>query len=234
MLLLAEAGLLQAAVAGADVIQERYVFYLTPLAGIAFFRYAARGWPHRVAHLVLAAGLLLVSLRVPLSGVCDRGYASTARRSSTASTGWAVSSASVGAASAVVAGSGRRALGDRRAGDRGDPALGTPLALGLAMLVTGAASAGAVAFDVTNTGLAKRAFLPDDPSWVDRAHCRARRPAPGLGRHPGSVAPGALLEPLDRSRPAAAGGGLRSTASATQRIDGRRPTASLTAERAGR
>src|SRR6185312_5013106 len=48
--------------------------------------------------------------------------------------------------------------------------LGTPVVLGLALLATGAASAGAVIFDVQNTATVKKAYLPGDPSWVDRAH----------------------------------------------------------------
>jgi hypothetical protein len=54
-------------------------------------------------------------------------------------------------------------LGSRR------PRFGTPVVLALALLATGAASAGAVIFDVQNTGAVRRAFLPVDPSWVDRA-----------------------------------------------------------------
>jgi hypothetical protein len=54
-------------------------------------------------------------------------------------------------------------LGSRR------PRLGTPVVLGLALLATGAASAGAVIFDVQNTAAVRQALLPVDPSWVDRA-----------------------------------------------------------------
>ena len=54
-------------------------------------------------------------------------------------------------------------LGSRR------PRFGTPVVLALALLATGAASAGAVIFDVQNTAAVRRAFLPVDPSWVDRA-----------------------------------------------------------------
>ena len=50
------------------------------------------------------------------------------------------------------------------------PRLGTPLVLGLALLATGAASAGAVALDVQSTGTLRRSSLPADPSWVDRFH----------------------------------------------------------------
>jgi len=53
---------------GGDRIQERYFFYAVPLVGILFGLYASRGWPHRFAHGVLAAGIVLMAARVPLSG----------------------------------------------------------------------------------------------------------------------------------------------------------------------
>ena len=53
---------------GGDRIQERFAFYAVPLVGILFALYASRGWPHRLAHGVLAAGLVLLAARVPLSG----------------------------------------------------------------------------------------------------------------------------------------------------------------------
>ena len=117
-------------------------------------------------HLALAAALVIVSVRVPLSGyaipstvdgspvlyavywltgeVGEPGVAST------------LVAAVVGLLSLVAV------LASRR------PRLGTPVAIGLALLAIGATSAGAVAFDVDNTRLAKKAFLPSDPSWVDR------------------------------------------------------------------
>jgi hypothetical protein len=165
--LLLEAGAVQASLPLGKEIQERYVFYAVPLLGVCFALYAARGWPLRVPHLALAATLVLVSVRLPLSG-----YAIPATVDGSPilySVYWLTTKlGEAGAASAVVAGivgvlSAIAVLGSRR------PRLGTPIALGLALLATGAASAGAVAFDVTNTELAKKAFLPSDPSWVDRA-----------------------------------------------------------------
>ncbi len=169
--LLVEAGVLQASLPLGKEIQERYVFYAVPLIGLCFALYASRGWPLRVPQLALAALLMIVSVRVPLSAYA---IAATVDGSSILYGVYWLSGelGQAGVASSVVAGvvgvlSALAVLGSRR------PRLGTPLALGLAMLVTGAASAGAVAFDVTNTRLAKRAYLPGDPSWVDRA---------GLGR----------------------------------------------------
>lgn len=168
--LLAEAGMLQSSLTKVGEIQERYVFYLVPLAGIAFALYAARGWPLRVPHLVLAAALVLVSVRVPLSGFA---VASTLDASPilygvywlTGELGHASSAAVVVAASVAVL---------TAAGVAGSlrPRLGTPVALALAIFATAAASAGAVAFDVTSTSATKRMYLPADPSFVDRAGLR--------------------------------------------------------------
>src|SRR4029079_15808376 len=46
--------------------------------------------------------------------------------------------------------------------------LGTPIVLGVAMLATGAASAGAIARDVNTTRL-ESSVLPTDRGWVDHA-----------------------------------------------------------------
>jgi hypothetical protein len=165
--LLLEAGLLQASLPLGNEIQERYVFYAVPLIGIWFALYASRGWPLRVPHLALAAALVLVSVRLPLS---TYAVASTVDGSPILyAVYWLVDklgkpgdaaglvAAAVGLMSAIAVVTSRR------------PRLATPLTLGLALLAAGTASAGAIAFDVVNTGLARRAYLPADPSWVDRA-----------------------------------------------------------------
>ena len=173
--LLAEAAVLQtnpsgfqASVAADSGIKERYVFYVVPLAGILFALYARRGWPGKVWHLAAAGALLVVSVRVPLSGFVATLSSSPILygvswltkelgRPSSASTAVA---ATVGLLSVVaVAASGR-------------PRLGTPLALGLALVATATASAGAVAFEVATTTHAKSAYLPADASFVDRAKLR--------------------------------------------------------------
>jgi len=166
--LLIEAGMLQASLPLNQEIQERYVFYVAPLLALSFGLYLARGWPLRLAHLALAAGLVLLSVRLPLSGYA---IAATLDGSSilygvywlTSTLGEAGMAALVVAAAAGVM-SAVAVLGSRR------PRLGTPVALGLALVATGAASAGAVAFDVTSTSMTKKAYLPSDPSWVDHAH----------------------------------------------------------------
>ena len=53
--------LLEAGLAGeVEIAQERYVFYLLPLAAIAFCLYASRGWPARRS-LALISSLLIVA-----------------------------------------------------------------------------------------------------------------------------------------------------------------------------
>jgi hypothetical protein len=165
--LLLEAGVLQASLTLEREIQERYVFYAVPLLAVGFALYAARGWPLRVTHLALAAALIVVSVRLPLSGYAVAStvdgspilfgvYWLTGKlgRPGDAS---ALIAAAVGVMSLVAV------LASRR------PRVGTPVVLALALLALGAASAGAVALDVASTASLKRAYLPRDPSWVDRA-----------------------------------------------------------------
>ena len=171
--LIAEAGLLQANAAGrigvpVSEIKERYVFYVVPLAGICFALYARRGWPARVPHLALAAALVILSVRVPLSGFAIVatinaspilfGVQWLTGRLGGPGNAAGVVAAAVGIMSVVAV------LASRR------PRLGTPLVLGLALLATATASAGAVAFDVENSSNLRKATLPSNPSWVDRAH----------------------------------------------------------------
>ncbi|HEX5467968.1 MAG TPA: hypothetical protein VFW80_02855 [Gaiellaceae bacterium] len=53
---------------GADRIQERYFFYVLPLMALAFGLYARRGFPWWRLQALVFACLLVVSMRVPLSG----------------------------------------------------------------------------------------------------------------------------------------------------------------------
>ena len=162
-----EAGLLQASLDTEHEIQERYVFYAVPLLGICFARYTARGWPMRLHHLALAAALVLVSVRLPLSGYAVLstmngspilfGVYWLSQKLGRPGDASAVVAVAVGLMTVVAVAASRR------------PRFGTPVVLGFALLATGAASAGAVAFDVQNTARVKKAYLPKEPSWVDRA-----------------------------------------------------------------
>jgi hypothetical protein len=165
-------------------IKERYVFYAVPLLGLCFALYASRRWPLRIVHLAIAAGLVLVSVRLPLSG-----YASPTTMNASPilyAVAWlgralgglgdaaTVVAAVVGVMSAIAV------LASKR------PRLATPVVLGLAVLATGAASAGAVALVVDATRSEKRAVLPGDASWVDHARVgravllQSRGGAPGV------------------------------------------------------
>jgi cell shape-determining protein MreD len=174
--LVAEAGILQTSSSGqpglygVNEIKERYLFYLVPLVGICFALYARRGWPLRLPHLLLAAGLVVVSVRVPLSNFAS---ADTLDASPILyGVYWLAhelgreSSASLIVAAAAALLSGLGVAGSRR------PQIGTPLALALALFATAAASAGAVAFDVNSTSAVRRAYLPADPSFVDGSGLR--------------------------------------------------------------
>jgi hypothetical protein len=163
--LLAEAAFYSAA--GVDRIQERYFFYAIPLVGLLFGLYASRGWPHKLVHGLVAAGLVTAAARVPLSGysAADRKtgsptlYAVARLESLLGDAGLAALAAAALVAllslAAVVA----------AARSRRPTAVGLALALGACL----AASAGAAAFSHDNAARARAQLLPADPSWVDDA-----------------------------------------------------------------
>ncbi|HEX7256314.1 MAG TPA: hypothetical protein VF236_10340 [Gaiellaceae bacterium] len=158
---------LEAGVAGkVEHAQERYVFYVIPLAVLAFCAYAARGWPART-HLALLVSLLIAaSAQVPLAGFTaaegksQSPFLLAAFRLEEAA-GSPGSGSLLIAAAAAILGVGLILLSAR-------PAIGTPVVLALALLASTAASAGAVAFDSRNAASVRTAFLPDEPSWIDR------------------------------------------------------------------
>jgi hypothetical protein len=152
---------------GGDRIQERYFFYAVPLVGILFALYASRGWPHRLAHGVLAAGVVLLAARVPLSG-----YAAADRKAgaptlfATARLEQAlgdVATASLVLALGVTVLAGVIVLASRR------PAVATPLALGLALAVCATTYAGAVSFGLANAERVRTDTLGPQPSFVDES-----------------------------------------------------------------
>ena len=53
---------------GSTRYQERYLFALLPLVALAFGLYVKRGWPHRLAVALVSGAMLLLAVRVPLSG----------------------------------------------------------------------------------------------------------------------------------------------------------------------
>jgi hypothetical protein len=150
-----------------DRVQERYFFYAVPLIGIAFALYASRGWPHRLAHGAIAAGLVALAARVPLSGF------SAADGKTNAPTLFAQARleqalGDVGLASLVAAGAVTLLLAALVAGTwrRRSP---TALALGLALAACAATSAGAISYNIANAQRIKGGTLGPQPSFVDRS-----------------------------------------------------------------
>ena len=158
--------LLEAAAYGLEGrLQERYFFYAVPLAGIAFVLYASRGWPHRLAHGVLAAGLVVLAVRVPLSGYSAADFKTgspvlfaTSRLEEALGD---VSLASLAVAVAVTVLAACVVLLARR------PAVGTPATLGLALAVCAATYGGAVSFNLGSADRARESTLGPQPSFVD-------------------------------------------------------------------
>ena len=150
-----------------SLVQERYLFYLLPLAAVAFCLQAVRGWPYARAQALLAAGLLLLSVRVPLSGWATQGsddhspflYAVQRLELAlgTSSAGFVVAGIAAALALAAAAGPWR-------------PRLALPVLLGLALAAGAASLAGATALDRLNSTTLAHRYLPDNRSWVDDAH----------------------------------------------------------------
>ena len=150
---------------GGDRIQERYFFYAVPLVGILFALYASRGWPHRLAHGVLAAGVVLLAARVPLSGYSAAdGKTNAPTLFATARLEQAlgdVATASLVLALGVTLLVAMLVLASRR------PGTATPLALGLALAVSAATYAGAVSYNLANAERTRNDVLGRQPSFVD-------------------------------------------------------------------
>jgi hypothetical protein len=161
--LLLEAGL----VGAVDHAQERYVFYALPLAAIAFCLYASRGWPARTYHALIAVALLAASATVPLAGfsAADGKAHSPLLLAAFRVEEWM---GSPGNGSLVFAAAAGVLLATAVILSKA-PRVGTPIALGLAVVVATTAWGFAVAFDNRNSKAVRAAYLPEEPSWVDRA-----------------------------------------------------------------
>jgi hypothetical protein len=148
--------------------QERYLFALVPLLGIAFGLYVERGLPRKIPVALCSAGLLLVAARIPLSG-----YAA-AHNKDDSPTLWAV----LRLESLVTTGNGSLAVALIAAAFSLLAALVAarklPAAVALAAAVAAccALSAGATSFD-SKTSHLLRGTLPPDLRWVDDAHLGA-------------------------------------------------------------
>jgi hypothetical protein len=168
-ILLAGFLLLEAGLFGAfEQAQERYVFYFLPLVALCFGLYAARGWPWRLYHALVAAGVVTVAAVVPLAG-----YAASDEKAHSALLygvfrieEWL---GTPGNGSIALALAGTVALAvlvvcsvrTRTAAVAG---------ITLAVLFSSGLAAAGIVFDQENARSVRTSFLPDDPSWVDHAH----------------------------------------------------------------
>jgi Dolichyl-phosphate-mannose-protein mannosyltransferase len=150
---------------GSTRFQERYLFTLLPLAGPTFGLYVARGWPRRLAVGAIAAGMVVLSARIPLSGfsAADNKQDSPFLFAVFRLEGiLGVGSGALAVALAAAALSGAAVLVARRR-------WGGAVALGLAVVAAGAASVGAFAFDAQNARNVRASHLPSDLRWIDHA-----------------------------------------------------------------
>jgi hypothetical protein len=167
--LVAGAVLVEAAVYGmrGERVHERYFFYAVPLIGLLFALYARRGWPHRLVHALLAAGLVAATAQVPLSGFSAAEgktnspflFATAYLERSLDDVGLAsllIAAAAATLSAVVVVASARgRAL--------------TAVALGVSLAVATTASVGAVLYGIENARSVRESVLAADPSYVDHA-----------------------------------------------------------------
>lgn len=153
------------AASGGNRVQERYFFYALPLVAIFFVLYARRGWPHRLAHVLIAAGLVTVAARVPLSGfAAAEGKTNSPLLLVTGVVERAVGD--VGLASLLfAAGAALASLVALIVMVRLDARAQVVLALATVACI--AASVVVVVNDHRNTTQVRQIILPGNPSWID-------------------------------------------------------------------
>ena len=160
--------LLEAAIWGdSSLVQERYLFYVLPLAGAAFCLQAARGWPLARVQAVLAAGLLLLSVRVPLSGWAQPGtddHSAFLLSVERLQLWFGTSTGDLVVAAAAALLSVGAALGPWRR------RVAAPLLLGAALAASTASLGGVTALDHANSLRLLHRYLPAERSWVDAEH----------------------------------------------------------------
>ena len=152
---------------GSARFQERYLIALLPLvpllACLGARRLGAR--PALLGVGVTAAVLLMLAARLPLSGyTADTGKQDSPFLQAVSQLEQRVGAGSAGLAIAAVAG--LLAVAAVLAAMRPRQALGVTFLLTFLLLAT--SSAGAVAYDVERSGLARETFLGPDPRWIDR------------------------------------------------------------------
>src|SRR5207244_3701434 len=165
--LFAEAALY--ASSGSTRYQERYLFTLLPLAAPAFGLYVSRRWPRRLVLALVAASMLALSARVPLSGFTAADnkqdspflFAVFRLESLLGTADGALAVAAVAACLSFAA----LAVARRRNG--------AAVAVGLSLACASVASAGAFSFDARNAANVRTSHLPADVRWIDHSGLRS-------------------------------------------------------------
>ncbi|HEX6701347.1 MAG TPA: glycosyltransferase family 39 protein [Gaiellaceae bacterium] len=153
---------------GSTRYQERYLFTLLPLVAPAFGLYVSRGWPRRLVLALVAAAMVALSARIPLSGFTAADnkqdspflFAVFRLESLMGTANGALAVAVVAACLSVAA----LAVARRRHG--------ATVALALSIACAGTASAGAFSFDSRNAANVRESHLPRDLRWIDRSGLR--------------------------------------------------------------
>jgi len=150
---------------GATRYQERYLFALLPLVALAFGLYVKRGWPHRLAVAVVSLAMLLLSVRVPLSGFTaadnkqDSPFLFAVFRLEallSVGTGTLIVAIAAGILSVLAV----ALVGRKHA---------AAIVLSLAGLACVLASLGSFVFDRANAANVRASDLPRDLTWIDRS-----------------------------------------------------------------
>jgi hypothetical protein len=166
-------------------IQERYFFPVLPITAVLFGLALARGRNAVRAALLVAFGILVLSLRVPLSGyAAAHGKDDSPTLTAVLRLEQAMSPAGGSLLVALLATA--LALGGVAALVR--PRQGAALAFTLAVIAGGALSYGTHAYDVRNSRYLRTNDMPADARWVDHANLDHV----ALVEAPGSIPPHAL------------------------------------------
>jgi hypothetical protein len=150
---------------GSTRYQERYLFSLLPLVAPFFGLYVQRGWPRRSAVALLAAAMLVLASRVPLSGftVADNKQDSpflfaVFKLEQLTSTG--NGSLAVAIVAGLLSVGAVLIVRTRR---------GVVVALAVTAAIGAATSYGAFTFDHANAATVRRTQLSSDLRWVDHS-----------------------------------------------------------------
>lgn len=152
-----------------EQMQQRYLIYCLPLLALAFAVYTERGWTLRRIYVGLAGVVAASASLVPLAGyAAANGPAHSlvllAVRQLERTLG------DVGLASLVIALTATSLSLLVPVLAWAWPRRGAAVAFGAAGIAFLALTAGAFAFDRSNSAAIRAAYLADDPSWVDAAN----------------------------------------------------------------